>query len=125
MIPIEILIPESIRYEANQLAACKGLSMADIYTFGEATHERNGVRYIVVGVQVSDTWLQDMAKPIVRPAFDTESVIDITAAQSALSAMTILQSPPISLPGELPSAPVGMIVCLGVSLAGIYGLSQL
>lgn len=125
MIPIEIMIPESMRHAANQLAACKGLSMADLRTFGEATHERDGVRYIVVGVQVSDTWLQEIAKPISRPVFDTDESIDLAAAQTALNAMTLLQSLPISLPGELPNIPNGMIICLGVSLAGIYGLSPL
>lgn len=121
MITVESLIPESLREDANHLACAKGLSMADMLTFGNPTHEDGeGSRFIWVGAQVSDGWVAGMQQPVTRPDFDTSNEIDLAAAQAVLSNATIL----VQIP-ETPPDLSKMVVLVGTGLAGACGLTRI
>lgn len=98
MLTAEILIPLNLRDSANQLAAAIGLSLADLRTFGNPTHEdSDGNQYCLVGVQVSESWPETvrmlMANPeaLPRPEFDVDAVIDMDAARATLAEVTLVE----------------------------------
>ncbi len=115
MITVEFLCPQSIAYGANQLAACKGLSMDDINTFSRPNCTVNGLPYIWQAVQVSDGWLTGMQQPATWPDFDQEHTLDVAAANAVLAGVTVAQSMPETLPA-------GLVVGIGCSLRGVAGL---
>lgn len=82
--------PSALRDDANQLAACLGGSMADLQTYGEPRYEREGVYYSVMSTAATDKLLQASQMPVQRPAFDSDNVIDLVAAQRALDAVLIV-----------------------------------
>lgn len=122
MITVEILCPESLREAANHLAAAKGLSMADMLTFGNPNYERDGHQFIWVGVQVTEDWLTGMQQPAERPGYDAEEEIDLDAANAVLAGTTVLLECPDIEDGPLPE---GLVILLGSGLVGVYGLGRI
>ncbi len=84
-----IAVPEAMIPDANQMAACMGLSLADLNTFVEASYQdEQGNRYAVCSAAMTPRVLQAVdAGEIVRPAFDTENLIDMAGAGRALSVL--------------------------------------
>lgn len=120
-ITVEAIVPESMRHEANHLAAAKGLSLADLLTFGSAMYEdADGNRYCWTGVQVSPSWLQGMTSPVEHPGFDADEEIDLVAAETCRQSMIVLQALP-----EQPVPITGLVVYVGTGLAGAYGLTRI
>lgn len=121
---LETLVPEALMPAANQLAACKGQSLADLDTYPRPTHQdAAGNKWAWCGVQVSDEWLGGIAAPPVRPDFDTEAVLDMALAGQALASVTILQALPA--PDEPFTMPTGMIVFVGTGLPQGLGLTRI
>jgi hypothetical protein len=117
---IEITIPAAIKDASNTLAACKGPGgAAELRTFTGPRFTKGGVQYCWCQVTVSDTWLQGMTQPVVRPDWDDGS-LDIAAAQSVLSGALILQA----IPEPLPSLS-RMIVYLGTGLPQALGMTAI
>ena len=123
MITLETLVPESLMPAANQLAACKGQSLADLDTYLRPTHQDTvGNKWSWCGVQVSEEWLGGIATPPTRPDFDIEGVLDLALAGKALASVTILQALPAS---DAPFAmPTGMVVFVGTGLPQALGLMR-
>lgn len=106
----EFIVPIALRDDANQLAAAKGQSMADLLTFRRETHEG----YSVVQAQVSEEWMAGIGT-LERPDFDTESTLDMQAAASVLQGAVVLTDIPESLTvAGLVIGPPGIALALGL-----------
>jgi hypothetical protein len=88
---VTIAVPEAMISDANQMAACMGLSLADLQTFGEASyHDAQGNRYAVCSAAMTPRVLQAVGTgQIARPSFDTDSQISMEGAGRALIALSI------------------------------------
>lgn len=88
---VTIACPESMMSDGNQLAACMGLSLADLNTFDGAHYQdEQGNRYAVCSAATTPRVLQAAAgNTIQRPAFDTGNDINLTGANRALDALVI------------------------------------
>ena len=77
--------------DANQLAACMGLSLADLNTFGEASYsDEQGNLYAVCSAAMTPRVLQEVsAGQLVRPEFDPNRQINMTGAGRALALLVI------------------------------------
>lgn len=78
--------------------------------------------YCHASVQVSDSWLGGMSQPVTRPDFDPDALIDLDAAQSVLDGLTVVTQP--ADPESLADAPTGLVVAVGIDLAGYYGMER-
>jgi hypothetical protein len=77
--------------DANQLAACMGLSLADLNTFGAASYrDEQGNLYAVCSAAMTPRVLQEVsAGQLVRPEFDPNRQINMTGAGRALALLVI------------------------------------
>ena len=86
-----IAVPQAMISDANQLAACMGLSLADLNTFGEASYsDEQGNLYAVCSAAMTPRVLQEVsAGQLVRPEFDPNRQINMTGAGRALALLVI------------------------------------
>lgn len=86
-----IATPEAMISDANQMAACMGLSLADLQTFGEASYQdEQGNKYAVCSAAMTPrVLLAAAAKQVQRPAWDTTEGIDLAAAAQAMAALIV------------------------------------
>lgn len=86
-----IACPQGMIDDGNQMAACMGLSLADLNTFGEASYQDEaGNRYAVCSAAMTPRVLQAVgAGQLPRPTFDTDNQINMTGAARALSALVM------------------------------------
>lgn len=125
MTRLTLACPVDLCADANQLAAARGLSMADATTFGPpAWRDTAGNLFSCASLEVSEEWLAETQQPLVRPAWDTEQTIDLTAAARAQSALVLWAGegdPPQAAPGRL-AVIVGVP---GVEAVALMGLTQI
>lgn len=81
---ILIIVPESLRDDANQLALVTGESPYDDQTFQQPTHTKDGVSYAVASTVVKPAFIAMARQPLV--AQDHAPNADLEAAQRALDA---------------------------------------
>ena len=88
---VTIAVPEAMISDANQLAACMGLSLADLNTFGAASYrDEQGNLYAVCSAAMTPRVLQEVsAAQLVRPEFDPNRQINMTGAGRALALLVI------------------------------------
>lgn len=81
--------PEAMIDDANHYAASIGLGPADLETFKSATwQDSEGNLYACTAPLLSDAAAQHALNPTVtRPAWDTDEIIDLEAAQRTRDAM--------------------------------------
>ncbi len=87
-----IAVPEAMIADANQMAACMGLSLADLQTFGEASYQdEQGNKYAVCSAAMTPRVLQAVGSgQIVRPEFDSVGKkIRVAGAGRAFSKLTM------------------------------------
>ncbi len=86
-----IAVPQAMISDANQLAACMGLSLADLNTFGAASYrDEQGNLYAVCSAAMTPRVLQEVsAGQLVRPEFDPNRQINMTGAGRALALLVI------------------------------------
>lgn len=96
-----VVCPDSVKSDGNHLACAVGKSMDDLLTFDKAPRATKGAgQYRWCNAQVSETFFDKLTQPVTRPAYDTESQIDLQAAQDALDGALVLtpsmmlESPP-------------------------------
>ena len=86
---ITLAVPEAFISDANNLAACVGLSHADLNTFTEASwQDAQGNLYSVCSAQVTDRVLSFLGGALVRPEWDAGQQISMAAANRALALIT-------------------------------------
>jgi hypothetical protein len=86
-----IAVPQAMISDANQLAACMGLSLEDLNTFGAASYrDEQGNLYAVCSAAMTPRVLQEVsAGQLVRPEFDPNRQINMTGAGRALALLVI------------------------------------
>lgn len=80
---IVVCTPVDLIYDANQLACIVGESAADINTFTETTHTREGVEYACISTVVKDVFGGYLTTGLPDPPHAAEA--DRTAASLAFS----------------------------------------
>lgn len=110
----EILIPISMKDEANNFMGVVGESMADLQSFFGVPQWRFAAEpeklYFWAGMQDNFSFFAKISDPLVRPSYDTEDYLDITSAQGCLDNSTVYTTLPSSPPE---TAPTTMIIWRG------------
>jgi len=102
MTRITAAAPEALIYESNQLAMCLAFSVADGLTYtGLNWQDADGNLYAAASWEASDAWVESVSQPLVRPAWDTEEVIDMVAAAAAQAALVFSTEPVLAVPDKL------------------------
>jgi len=108
---ITIACPEVMVADANQFAMAVGDGPADANTYRENFwYDAEANAYSAASFTADQSWIDSLAGEVTRPAWDSESTIDMAAANRAKDALTLYS------PEEGGSASVGAIV-------GIYGIA--
>lgn len=85
---ITAVSPEALIFASNQLAMCLGYSEADGETFrGLNWQDAQGNLYAAASWEASDAWIESTTKPLVRPDWDVNEVIDMDAAEQAQASL--------------------------------------
>ena len=112
--------PAALISDSNQLAMCLAFSPADGETYtGLNWSDGDGNLYAAASWEARDEWVAGATQPLVRPAWDTESIIDMGAAGRAQAALVFALEPVLAVPDKL-TALGGMD---GVEALGLMGLT--
>jgi hypothetical protein len=102
MTRITAAAPEALVYECNQYAMVLAYSLADGLTYtGLNWQDADGNLYAAASWEASDAWVESASQPLVRPAWDTEDVIDMPAAEAAQAALVFSTEPVLAMPDKL------------------------
>jgi len=102
MTRITAAAPEALIYECNQLAMVLAFSVADGLTYtGLNWQDADGNLYAAASWEASDAWVENVSQPLVRPAWDTDEVIDMDAANRAQAALVFSTEPVLAVPDKL------------------------
>ena len=87
---ITIACPEALISDANQLAMVLGLTVSDINTYGIPTYKDEDLSlYSAASFLASQVWIDKAKSPLVRPRWDEDNIIDMTAAKRAQQVLII------------------------------------
>jgi hypothetical protein len=85
---ITVSCAEALVADANQLAMALAFSEADGETYrGLNWQDAQGNLYAAASFEASPEWITFAQSPLQRPAWDTEEVIDMDAAERAQAAL--------------------------------------
>ena len=102
MTRITAAAPEALVYECNQLAMCLAFSVADGLTYtGLNWQDSTGNLYAAASWEARDEWVAAASQPLVRPAWDVDSIIDMVAAGRAQAALVFALEPVLAVPDKL------------------------
>jgi len=80
---LTVICPESEIDNGNNLAGCLGTEIGDMNSFFILWQDADGDKYAITSGLVSDEVLECAGKPLVRPAWDVDKVIDMNKASAA------------------------------------------
>ena len=85
---LTIACPDALRDDANNLAMVLGYGPDDAETYGELNwQDVNGNLYACASLTVSDTFTTAAQSGLQRPAWDTDSHVNMAAANRAQAAL--------------------------------------
>jgi hypothetical protein len=94
--------PEALISDSNQLAMCLAFSPADGETYtGLNWQDADGNLYAAASWEAREEWITAATQPLVRPAWDTDEVIDMDAATAAQAALVFSLEPVPAMPDKL------------------------
>jgi len=94
--------PEALVYSANQYAMCLAYGPADGETYvGLNWVDSSGNLYAATSFEARDEWIIAAQAPLVRPAWDTEEIIDMVAAAEAQAVLVFSTEAVLAIPGQL------------------------
>ena len=118
---ITVSCPQALIPQGNQLAMCLAFSEADSRTYGLPNwQDAQGNTYAAASFLARPEWIDAAQSPLVRPAWDTEEIIDMTAAAEAQAALVFSTEALAALPNAL-TAIGGME---GIEALAAMGLTQ-
>lgn len=87
--------PEALVSDANNLAMCLAYSAADgeTYRLPCGWRDAEGNLYSAASWDASEEWIAAAQQPLVRPAWDTDEIIDMDAAARAQAALVFSMEP--------------------------------
>lgn len=81
---ITIACPDSLKEDANQLAAILGNSLADTKTFYTSKwFDKDNNLYAVASFETDGSWIEKAQMPLYRPDWDTNEKLDLVKAENA------------------------------------------
>jgi len=99
---LSIACPATLRSDANNLAMVLGYGPADAETYVALNwQDAGGNLYAVASLPVSDTFTTDAQVALQRPAWDTDNIISMAAANRAQAALVFSLEPVLALPDKL------------------------
>jgi len=102
MTRITAAAPEALVSDANQYAMALAFSVADGLTYtGLNWQDSTGNLYAAASWEASDAWVEASSQPLVRPAWDVDEIIDMTAAGRAQAALVFSVEPVAAVPDKL------------------------
>jgi len=99
---ITIACPEALRDDANQLAMVLGYRPDDAKTYvGLNWQDAGGNLYACASLIVSDAFTTAAQSGLQRPAWDTDSHVNMAAADRAQAALVFSLTPVTAIPDKL------------------------
>ena len=118
---LTIACPDALRDDANNLAMVLGFGPDDARTYGALNwQDEAGNLYACASLPVSDTFTTTAQATLQRPAWDTDNVISMAAANRAQAALVFSLTPVTAMPDKLTA-------CVGDDALGVLttmGLTQ-
>jgi len=94
--------PEALVSDSNNFAMCLAFSPADGETYtGLNWQDADGSLYAAASWEAREEWVQAATQPLVRPAWDVDSIIDMVAATRAQAALVFSVEPTLAVPDKL------------------------
>ena len=116
--------PEALVSDSNQLAMALAFSAADGETYtGLNWQDTNGNLYAAASWEARDEWVAAASQPLVRPAWDVDSIIDINAAGRAQAALVFALEPAAAVPDKL-TAIGGMDGVAALAAMGLTAVTE-
>jgi len=124
MTRITAAAPEAMVSDCNALAMCLAFSPADGETYtGLNWTDADGNLYAAASWEARDEWVAAASQPLVRPAWDVESIIDMVAATRAQAAMVFALEPVLAVPDKL-TAIGGMDGVAALAAMGLTAVTE-
>jgi len=122
---ITIACPDALRDDANNLAMVLGYGPDDAATYGSLNWlDTAGNLYACASLTVSDTFTTTAQSPLQRPAWDTDSHVNMAGANRAQAALVFSLTPVTAMPDKL-TACVGddalaTLAAMGLTQVEVY-----
>ena len=118
---LTIACPEALQDDANQLAMVLGYGPSDAETYVALNwHDVDGDLYACASLSVSDTFTTAAQSGLQRPAWDTDSHVNMAGANRAQAALVFSLTPVAAMPDKLTA-------CVGddaLAVLAAMGLTQ-
>ena len=99
---LTIACPATLRSDANNLAMVLGYGPDDAETYVPLNwQDTAGNLYAVASLPVSDTFTTTAQSPLQRPAWDTDSHVNMAGANRAQAALVFSPTPVAAMPDKL------------------------
>jgi len=99
---LTIACPEALRDDANQLAMVLGYGPSDAETYVALNwQDAGGNLFACASLIVSDTFVSKAQSTLSRPSWDTDSHVNMAAANSAQAALVFSMTPVTAMPDKL------------------------
>ena len=99
---LTIACPELMRDDSNQLAMTLGYGPSDAETYVSLNwQDAGGNLYAVASLPVSDAFVSTAQSTLSRPAWDTDSHVNMDAARRAQAALIFSLTPVTAMPDKL------------------------
>ena len=99
---LTIACPNALRDDANNLAMVLGYRPDDAETYvGLNWQDAVGNLYACASLPVSDTFTTTAQSPLQRPAWDTDSYVNMAGANRAQAALVFSLTPVTAMPDKL------------------------
>ena len=99
---LTIACPDALRDDANDLAMVLGFGVPDALTYGGLNwQDDDGNLYACASLTVSDAFTTAAQSGLQRPAWDTDSHVNLAGANRAQAALVFSLTPVTAMPDKL------------------------
>ena len=99
---LTIACPDALRDDANNLAMVLGYGLGDALTYGALNwQDAEGNFYAGASLPVSDAFTTTAQSGLQRPSWDTDSHVNMAAANRAQAALVFSLTPVAAMPNKL------------------------
>ena len=117
---LTIACPATLRSDTNQLAMVLGYGPDDVETYGELNwQDAGGNLYACASLIVSDTFTTTAQSGLQRPAWDTDSHVNMAGANRAQAMLVFSLTPVTAMPYKLTACvgddPLATLAAMGLT----------
>jgi len=122
---ITIACPEALRDDANQLAMVLGFGLDDVQTYVALNwQDAGGNLYACASLTVSDAFTTAAQSGLQRPAWDTDSHVNMAKANRAQAALVFSLTPVTAMPDKLTACAgddaLATLAAMGLTHVAVY-----